>query len=92
MEKSKILTEIYKDEFYKGYIKSLAPANKVDDFHSYFLLKMCELCPTKIEMLHELKQLKYYAVAIIRNELFNKTSPFNTSEGVQHANIDDSIA
>ena len=89
MEKNRILIELYNDEFYRGYIKSLAPANKVDEFHSYFLLKMCEICSTKIEMLHELKQLKYYAVAIIRNELFNKASPFNKLEGVNHANIDD---
>ena len=89
MVKSEILIEIHNDEFYKGYIKSLAPANKVDDLHGHFLLKMCELCSTKIEMLHELKQLKYYAVAIIRNELFNKLSPFNKQHGEQHANIED---
>ena len=89
MEKSKILIEIYNDEFYRGYIKKLAPPNKVDELHSHFLLKMCELCETRIEMLHELKQLKYYAVAIIRNELFNKISTFNKLVGVEHANIDD---
>ena len=89
MERNEILIEIYNDEFYKGYIRKLAPENKVEEFHSYFLLTMSEICATKLEMLHELKQLKYYAVAIIRNELFNKISPYNKLEGVQHANIDD---
>ena len=89
MDKNNILTEIYNDEFYKGYIDYLAPKSKADDFYSYFLLKMCEMCSTKIEMLHEGGVLKSYASVLINNELFNKKSPFNKLHGIEHANIDD---
>ena len=82
MDKNKILTEIYNDEFYKGYIDYLAPESKADDFYSYFLLKMCEMCSTKIEMLREGGVLKSYASVLINNELFNKKSPFNKLHGI----------
>ena len=78
--KNKIIEEIYKDDFYKGYIKSLSP-NLYEEAYSEFLLMVCEMCETKLKLLYESNSFRYYSVTVIRNMLFNKYSSFNKLHG-----------
>ena len=88
MKKDKIIEEIYKDEFYKCYIGSLCP-ELVEEAYSEFLLSVCEVCDTKLSMLHETGALKYYFIGVIRNILVNKYSDFNKYHRTNTVNIDD---
>jgi len=76
MNRNDILTEVYQDVFYKCYISSLLP-NLVNEAHSEFLCKLSEMDEDKLIKLHNNKELKYYSIAMIRNMIFNRNSPFN---------------
>jgi len=102
MEKNKILIEIYNDEFYLWYINKMAQENKVEDLHSYFLLQMCEMEEGKLNSLYKRGQIRYYCISMIRSALFDKhhperadktvslkSTPFNNTHLLGHANIDD---
>ncbi len=88
MTRDKILLEIYNDSFYRGYISKLTP-NLVDECHSEFLLVVSEMCETKLSLLHSYNELKYYAISIIRNMVYNKNSNFNKSFNNDLQNLDD---
>ncbi len=76
MDKNGILEEVFNDVFYKCYISSLTPT-LVDEAHSEFIIKFAEMDDDKLIKLYTNKEIKYYGIAIIRNMIFNKSSPFN---------------
>lgn len=74
--RDKILVEVYSDVFYRAYISSLLP-NLVEEAHSELISTLAEMDEDKLIKLYNNKELKYYSIAIIRNMIFNKSSPFN---------------
>lgn len=87
MTRDKILSEVFNDSFYRGYISKLTP-NLVDECHSEFLLVVSEMCETKLKLLHSYNELKYYNISIIRNMVYNKNSNFNRMYCENLADID----
>lgn len=72
-----LVEHIYEDDFFRGYAASFTmdPVVQEEIFHE-FLLKVVE----KKERMLELQargEFNYYAVAIIRNLVYNKHSPLN---------------
>ena len=90
MCRNDILTEVYNDVFYKCYIASLLP-NLVDEAHSELIATLAEMDEEKLVQLYENKELKYYSIAIVRNMIFNKSSPFNKLFNESHLEVEDAF-
>ena len=73
--RDKILVELYNDKMYKLYAKKLS-ANLADEMISELMLAMCSLDESRLIELHGRGELKYYAMACLRNMVTNKYSPF----------------
>ena len=76
MNRDKILIEVFNDNFYKCFAASLAPT-LVDEVQSELIVTLAEMNEEKLITLYNNKELKYYSIAIIRNMVLNKRSPFN---------------
>ena len=90
MCRDEILTEVYNDIFYKAYISSLLP-KLVDEAHSELVYTLSEMDEEKLINLHDNKELKYYSIAIIRNMIFNKSSPFNRMFNESHLEVQEAL-
>lgn len=76
MNRDDILIEVFNDSFYKGYAAKLSP-KLVDEIQSELIAILAEMDAEKLIQLHSNNELRYYSIAIIRNMVLNKKSPFN---------------
>tara|TARA_R110000765_G_scaffold195232_1_gene300806 strand:+ start:239 stop:778 length:540 start_codon:yes stop_codon:yes gene_type:complete len=88
MERSRIIEEIYADDFYRGYINHHRP-HLVEEGYSEFLMEICEIPTETLTSLNESGHMKYYGVRIMQHILFNKYSNFNKMYNEKHYNIED---
>tara|TARA_R110001606_G_scaffold155826_1_gene298138 strand:- start:60 stop:635 length:576 start_codon:yes stop_codon:yes gene_type:complete len=75
MTLDKILQTIYEDDIYKGYAASFCP-NLVDEMISELVFRFLNMDEQKLLDLYTNKELKVYALAILRNMVYYKYDPF----------------
>tara|TARA_R110002020_G_scaffold17516_6_gene61445 strand:- start:3587 stop:4162 length:576 start_codon:yes stop_codon:yes gene_type:complete len=75
MTRDKILQTIYEDDIYKGYAASFCP-NLVDEMISELVFRFLNMDEKKLLDLYNNKELKVYALAILRNMVYYKYDPF----------------
>jgi DNA-directed RNA polymerase specialized sigma subunit len=75
MTRDKILQTIYEDDIYKGYAASFCP-NLVDEMISELVFRFLNMDEQKLLDLYSNKELKVYALAILRNMVYYKYDPF----------------
>lgn len=71
-----IIVKLAQSKDYNDCINKVQPANLREDLSHEVILILLETNADKILMMHEKNQLVFYAVRIIINLAFSKTSPF----------------
>jgi hypothetical protein len=75
-DKNAIVTELYNSREFNDCINKMEPAHLRDDLKSEIVLILMETEEAKLIGLHQRKELKFFTVRIILNQIQSKSSPF----------------
>jgi hypothetical protein len=73
---NEIVEEIYRDERFFKAVQNIAQPQFVDDLWMECILIMLEYDNAKLNEIYDKKQLRFYFVRIVSNQINSKTSPF----------------
>lgn len=77
MTRNQIIEELFTGKNFRDCIGKMEPARLRDDLAMEVITRLLEQPEEKIVGLHQRKELEYYTVRIIRNELSSKYSQFS---------------
>lgn len=75
--KQEIITALYNGQNFNDCLQKMEPAHLREDLKQEVALIVCEWPEEKIQQLHEKKQLEFYVVRVILNQIASNTSPFH---------------
>jgi hypothetical protein len=76
MTRSQIIAQLFSGKNFNDCISKMQPEQLQEDLRQEVILIVCELPEEKIIGLHQRKELEFFTVRIILNQVRSKTSPF----------------
>lgn len=76
MKKNEIISNLFSGKNFRDCINKMEPDHLREDLRQEVILIICELPEQKIIDLHSRKELEFFTVRVILNQIKSKTSPF----------------
>ncbi len=76
MTRNQILSELYSDKKFCGFIKKMRPVNLQEDLKSEVLLIMSEVSEDKLTQIHTNGKLSFFAIGVTIRQIKSNTSAF----------------
>lgn len=76
MTKNEVITNLYNSKNFNDCIRKMEPTHLQEDLKSEVISVVCEWPEEKVIGLSERKELEFYVVRVILNQVKSKTSPF----------------